>query len=101
MRDGKVLGEAVLYRDLRAVRREPARDRARRVQPHSAVKGWSVDRMRAAGARAADLLATQVGSYVPSLLAEHRRAGHLLVLATTTPDVLVRPLAAPTRASTR
>ena len=30
---------------------------------------------------------------MPSLLAEHRRAGHVLVLATTTPDVLIRPLA--------
>ena len=57
------------------------------------VKGWSVDRMRAAGRRAAELLAPQVGSYVPSLLADHRRAGHVLVLATTTPDVLIRPLA--------
>ena len=57
------------------------------------VRGWSVDRVLAAGRRAADLLAPQVGAYVPSLLAEHRRAGHVLVLATTTPDALIRPLA--------
>ena len=58
-----------------------------------AVRGWAVDRMRAAGRRAAELLLTDVASYVPSLIQEHRRAGHLLVLATTTPDDLVRPLA--------
>ena len=57
------------------------------------MRGWSVDRMQAAGRRVAELLAPQVGSYVPSLLADHRRAGHVLVLATTTPDVLIRPLA--------
>ena len=34
-----------------------------------------------------------VASYVPGLLEEHREAGHLLVLATTTPEDLVRPLA--------
>lgn len=58
-----------------------------------AVKGWSVERMEAAGELAADNLLKSVGRYVRPLLAEHRRQGHLLVLATTTPDVLVRPLA--------
>jgi putative phosphoserine phosphatase/1-acylglycerol-3-phosphate O-acyltransferase len=58
-----------------------------------AVRGWSVDRLRAAGRRAAELLVTDVASYVPGLVEEHRRAGHVLVLATTTPDDLVRPLA--------
>jgi len=57
------------------------------------VSGWSVDRMRAAGRRVAELLWPEVGSYVRPLLAEHRRADHTLVLATTTPEVLVRPLA--------
>ncbi len=58
-----------------------------------AVRGWSVDRLRAAGRRAAVLLVTEVASYAPGLLAEHRAAGHRLVLATTTPFDLVEPLA--------
>jgi len=57
------------------------------------VRGWSVDRMRAAGRRAAELLAGEVAAYAPGLLEEHRRQGQLLVLATTTPYDLVRPLA--------
>lgn len=58
-----------------------------------AVKGWSVERMETAGEIAADKLRNHVGHYVRPLLAEHRSNGHLLVLATTTPEVLVRPLA--------
>ncbi|MGO8876104.1 MAG: HAD-IB family hydrolase [Acidimicrobiales bacterium] len=58
-----------------------------------AVRGWSVERLQAAGRRAAELLVTHIASYAPGLLDEHRRAGHLLVLATTTPEDLVRPLA--------
>jgi putative phosphoserine phosphatase/1-acylglycerol-3-phosphate O-acyltransferase len=58
-----------------------------------AVKGWSVERMETAGEIAAPRLAAHVGRYVRPLIAEHRRLGHRLVLATTTPEVLVRPLA--------
>ncbi|MGO9197146.1 MAG: HAD-IB family hydrolase [Acidimicrobiales bacterium] len=58
-----------------------------------AVKGWPVDRFRAAGRVAADLLADSVAGYARGLLAEHRKAGHILVLATTTPYDLVKPLA--------
>ena len=93
LRERQVLRRGVPLPGLRAVRGEPDRDRCSRVPPPLGVKGWSVDRMAAAGRRAADLLADQVGAYVPSLLDEHRRAGHLLVLATTTPEALVRPLA--------
>ena len=57
------------------------------------VKGWSVDRLRAAGRRAADLLVDHVAAYAPRLLEDHRAAGHRLVLATTTPYDLVQPLA--------
>lgn len=57
------------------------------------VRGWSVDRVRAAGRRAAELLSTDIAAYAPGLLDEHRRAGRVLVLATTTPEDLVSALA--------
>jgi len=92
LRDRKYLGEEVLYRAYELFGENPIAILLARAAALG-VKGWSVDRMAAAGRRAADLLADQVGAYVPSLLDEHRRAGHLLVLATTTPEALVRPLA--------
>jgi putative phosphoserine phosphatase/1-acylglycerol-3-phosphate O-acyltransferase len=92
LRDGKVLGEEVLYRAYELFGENPLAIVLARAAALG-VKGWSVDRMAAAGRRAADLLADKVCSYVPSLLDEHRRAGRLLVLATTTPEALVRPLA--------
>jgi len=92
LRGGSIFGETVLYRTYALFGENPLGIALARAAALG-VRGWSVDRMRAAGRRAADLLAPEVGSYVPSLLEEHRRAGHLLVLATTTPDVLVRPLA--------
>jgi putative phosphoserine phosphatase / 1-acylglycerol-3-phosphate O-acyltransferase len=58
-----------------------------------AVKGWPVERMEAAGELAVPKLLKLVGGYLPPLLADHRAKGHLTVLATTTPEVLVRPLA--------
>jgi putative phosphoserine phosphatase/1-acylglycerol-3-phosphate O-acyltransferase len=57
------------------------------------VRGWPVDRMEAAAERAAAKLEPLVCRYARPLLEEHRRKGHTLVLATTTPEVLVRPLA--------
>lgn len=58
-----------------------------------AVRGWSVSRARAAGEQAGMELEAEVARYAGGLLAEHREAGHLLVLATTTPHDLVAPLA--------
>lgn len=57
------------------------------------VKGWLVERLEAAAEVVADKLAPLVCRYARPLLAEHREQDHLLVLATTTPDVLVQPLA--------
>lgn len=56
------------------------------------VRGWSVSRLREAGEIAADLLTSKVAAYASSLLEEHRSAGHVLALATTTPYDLVKPL---------
>lgn len=56
-------------------------------------KGWSCAAMRRAGQRAADALLDAVPPYAHQLLEEHRRAGRRVVIATTSPEDLVRPLA--------
>ena len=56
-------------------------------------KGRSRAAMAAAGEAAADQLASMVQPFAGRLFAEHRAAGRPLVLATTTPYDLVRPLA--------
>jgi putative phosphoserine phosphatase/1-acylglycerol-3-phosphate O-acyltransferase len=56
-------------------------------------KGWSREQVRVAAAEAADDLAAAVQPFARSLIDEHRRAGRLLLLATTTPDDMIRPLA--------
>jgi putative phosphoserine phosphatase / 1-acylglycerol-3-phosphate O-acyltransferase len=56
-------------------------------------KGRSRAAMAAAGEAAADQLAAMVQPFAGHLFAEHRVAGRPIVLATTTPYDLVRPLA--------
>jgi putative phosphoserine phosphatase/1-acylglycerol-3-phosphate O-acyltransferase len=58
-----------------------------------AAKGWPVDQVAAAAESAASRLADRVAPYLPLLLEDHRRDGVITVLATTSPEVLVRPLA--------
>jgi putative phosphoserine phosphatase/1-acylglycerol-3-phosphate O-acyltransferase len=55
--------------------------------------GWEVDAVCRAGERAAPDLAALVQPYAPAVLADHRAAGRLLVLATTSPIDLVAPFA--------
>jgi putative phosphoserine phosphatase/1-acylglycerol-3-phosphate O-acyltransferase len=55
--------------------------------------GWPIDGVRQAGALAGETLATVVQPYARPLFEEHRAAGRMLVLATTTPFELVKPLA--------
>ena len=57
-------------------------------------RGWHRDRVQAAGEKAADELADAVQPFARPLLDDHRAAGRPLVLATTTPDDMIRPLAA-------
>ena len=57
------------------------------------VRGWPVEGVRRAGASAAPALAHLVQPYAPAVLAEHRAAGRMLVLATTSPVDLVGPFA--------
>jgi putative phosphoserine phosphatase/1-acylglycerol-3-phosphate O-acyltransferase len=58
-----------------------------------AAKGWSIDALREAGKAAAERLDTIVAPYARPIIEEHRSAGRPLVLATTTPYELIRPLA--------
>jgi putative phosphoserine phosphatase/1-acylglycerol-3-phosphate O-acyltransferase len=56
-------------------------------------KGWPEKDVHTAAVAAAEELAASVQPFVPALLAAHRKAGRLLVLATTSPIHLVGPLA--------
>ena len=58
-----------------------------------ATAGWPVDAVRAAAEAAADELEGMVQPYAPGIIAEHREAGRLLVMATTSPEPLVAPFA--------
>jgi putative phosphoserine phosphatase/1-acylglycerol-3-phosphate O-acyltransferase len=55
--------------------------------------GWPLDAVREAGERAGDALAEVVQPFARPLFEQHHDAGRLVVLATTTPYELVRPLA--------
>lgn len=56
-------------------------------------KGWNAEQVRAAGVEAAEELARDVTPYARPLIEQHQAAGRPVVLATATPDHLVRPLA--------
>lgn len=56
-------------------------------------RGWSRERVQAAGREAAELLQELVTPYAIPLIEEHKAAGRPVVLATTTPHDLVGPLA--------
>jgi putative phosphoserine phosphatase/1-acylglycerol-3-phosphate O-acyltransferase len=57
-------------------------------------KGWPVAAVAAAAdAAAAEIAETMVQPFVPEVLDHHREAGRLLVLATTSPESWVAPLA--------
>jgi putative phosphoserine phosphatase / 1-acylglycerol-3-phosphate O-acyltransferase len=56
-------------------------------------RGWSVELVAEAAKQAAEPLAAAVLPYARHLFEEHRTAGRPLVLATTTPIDLIRPLA--------
>ena len=59
-----------------------------------ATAGWPVDAVAAAAEAAADQLVEQVQPYAPGVIEDHRAAGHVLVMATTSPEPLVAPFAA-------
>jgi putative phosphoserine phosphatase/1-acylglycerol-3-phosphate O-acyltransferase len=55
--------------------------------------GWSVEAAEEAGRRAAEVLIEQVQPYARVLIDQHHDEGRQVVMATTTPEHLVRPLA--------
>ncbi len=92
LRSRKIPGEAFVYRLYELFGESPLGIGLARAAA-LAVRGWPVERLSEAGRAAGEHLLGQVAPYAPALLDEHRQAGHLLVLATTTPEALVRPLA--------
>lgn len=56
-------------------------------------RGWDADAVRAVGVEAAEELVGHVAPYARPLVEGHQAAGRPVVLATATPDHLVRPLA--------
>jgi putative phosphoserine phosphatase/1-acylglycerol-3-phosphate O-acyltransferase len=56
-------------------------------------KGWARDLVQEAGREAAKVLADAIQPFARPIIEDHRVAGRALVLATTTPDDLIRPLA--------
>ena len=55
-------------------------------------EGWNLRDVRAAGTAAAERLVDHVQPYAWRLIDDHRRAGRLLVMATTSPEDLAEPL---------
>jgi putative phosphoserine phosphatase / 1-acylglycerol-3-phosphate O-acyltransferase len=90
--DRSIPGEQVVYRIYNAVGETlPSMLLTRRAARYAA--GWAADAVREAGHHAAEGLANAVQPFARPLFEEHREAGRRLVLATTTPYDLVRPLA--------
>jgi putative phosphoserine phosphatase/1-acylglycerol-3-phosphate O-acyltransferase len=90
--DRSVPGEQLIYRiyDLFGENRPSMEVTKRAVRFAS---GWVRESVQEAGRLAAETLSTTVQPFAHGIFEEHRAAGRRLVLATTTPDDLVRPLA--------
>ena len=58
-----------------------------------AAKGWPAEAVREAGVEIANELQTQIEPFARATVDEHREAGRRLVLATTTPYDVIKPLA--------
>lgn len=87
-----VPGEQFVYRVYNAVGETlPSMLLTRRAARYAA--GWAAEAVREAGHHASAALANAVQPFARPLFEEHRDAGRRLVLATTTPYDLVRPLA--------
>jgi putative phosphoserine phosphatase/1-acylglycerol-3-phosphate O-acyltransferase len=56
-------------------------------------KGWRRERVQEAGRKAAERLIEAVQPFAHAIIDDHRAQGRRLVLATTTPDDMIRPLA--------
>jgi putative phosphoserine phosphatase / 1-acylglycerol-3-phosphate O-acyltransferase len=90
--DRGVPGEGVLYQVFDLVGETRPSMMLTRMAARFA-KGWHQDLVQAAGEKAAEQLAGAVQPFARPLIDDHRAAGRRLVLATTTPDDMIRPLA--------
>ena len=90
--DRSIPGEQLIYRiyDLFGENR-PSMEVTRRAVRFAT--GWVREQVQEAGKLAAETLADTVQPFAEPIFAEHRAAGRKLVLATTTPYDLIKPLA--------
>jgi putative phosphoserine phosphatase / 1-acylglycerol-3-phosphate O-acyltransferase len=90
--DRSIPGEQLIYRlyDVFGENR-PSMEVTRRAVRFA--QGWVREQVQDAGDQAADALAAALQPFARPILDEHKKAGRPLVLATTTPYDLVKPLA--------
>jgi putative phosphoserine phosphatase/1-acylglycerol-3-phosphate O-acyltransferase len=90
--DRSIPGEALVYRvfDLFG---ETAPSMLLTRQAARFAKGWVRESAQEAGRLASKTLLAAIQPFARPIIDDHRAAGRLLVLATTTPDDLIRPLA--------
>ncbi|MEX2292216.1 MAG: HAD-IB family hydrolase [Acidimicrobiales bacterium] len=91
--DRSIPGEQLVYRFFdRFGENRPSMEITR--QAVRFASGWVREQVQEAGELAAEALAATIQPFARPLFDEHRKAGRPLVLATTTPYDLVKPLAA-------
>ncbi|MGQ0616953.1 MAG: HAD-IB family hydrolase [Acidimicrobiia bacterium] len=88
----RVPGESLVYRTYDLFGESRATMAATRAAARLA-RGWSADKAQEAGRLAAEALSAAVQPMARPIIAEHHAAGRPVVLATTTPYDMVRPLA--------
>jgi putative phosphoserine phosphatase/1-acylglycerol-3-phosphate O-acyltransferase len=92
LRDRTIPGEALIYRYFSLIgESRPTMQLARLAARFS--QGWSRATAQEAGKRAAEVLVDAVQPFATPVIEEHHTAGRLVVLATTTPYDLIKPLA--------
>lgn len=90
--DRRIPGEGVVYRLFDVIgESRPTMQLAR--QAARLAQGWARERAQEAGEIAASALVSAVQPFAGPIIDEHHAAGRLVVLATTTPYDLVKPLA--------
>ena len=90
--DRSIPGEGLIYRVFDVVGETRASMMLTR-QAARLAKGWPRDKVVEAGEKVAETLAAAVQPFARPVIDEHRAAGRSLVMATTTPGDMIRPLA--------
>src|SRR4051812_4546819 len=92
MSDRSIPGEAIVYRLFNLVgESRPTMQLAR--QAARFARGWARAQAQEAGRIAAETLVTAVQPFAAPLIEQHHAAGRQVVLATTTPYDMIKPLA--------